>query len=87
MFTKAEQARFDAMKAVGAKVFSESGHLIMTDREAIAELLRPLKAMGRTERWRNAIDSWVIMVLDTDYDLAWAYGQYGIYAGYANLPV
>ena len=75
------------MRAIGAQVYGPDGKLIMTDRQAIADMLATLKPLGRTQRWQDAIDSWIIMVLDTDYDLHWAYGQYGIYAGYANLPL
>ena len=81
----AQIKRFDAMVSLSNEVFSIDGTMILTDRGIIAEKINNLKPLGRTERWRNAVDAWSAMVLEEDNDLGWAYAQYGHFATIASV--
>jgi hypothetical protein len=52
-------------------------------REDIAKAILPLTALGRTERWFNAIRAWESLVLDTENDARWALLQGSVMAAHA----
>jgi hypothetical protein len=91
MKASAQDRRFAAMRIVHAyadALWTEPGaEYIYTNtsesRAKIAGFIRRLSTMGRTDRWRNAIESWARVVED-ESDFQWGFMQYSIYAGHAN---
>jgi len=93
MASKAAEKRYAAMQEMSAKVvtFDRETHTNVwhfTTRPVVAEMIRELLPLGRTERWTNAIENWAAMVLDTENNsgpkgFEWAFFQGGIYVGHA----
>lgn len=88
----AQDKRFAAMRALGDAIVgterNADGVLVqvwhVTDREQIAAAIRELAPLGRTDRWHAAVESWALLVLDTDNDMPWAFFQGSIWTGYAG---
>lgn len=92
----AQDKRYAAIKSLSADLFvmesDADGRAVCTrsfttdDRELLAEMIRELVSLGRTERWQNTITGWVEFVLSDECEsfetLDWAMMQYAIYAGH-----
>lgn len=91
MPSKATELRYRAMREMSDKVMRKyeapgSSNLLEDtekNRKEIAEMIRPLANLGRTERWQKAITAWASAVENPEYKLQWAFLQYSVYAGYA----
>lgn len=82
----AVQRRLDALRALCSRhVNAANDYTPTATREQIAADIETLAPLGRTDRWKGEVAGWATLVLDTDYDLTWAFNQGGIYVGYAAL--
>lgn len=54
------------------------------DVPAMIADVNAMRALGRTERWQTALDTWVRMIETDPYgDLDWVITQYAVYTNYA----
>ena len=101
MTSKAAEKRYEAMRTlnlsivtsgprhrmVGSGVVTEIVNTwICKDRAEVAAKIRALAPLGRTDRWRNAVELWAVAVETEQSELdfsEWAFFQYGIWCGYA----
>lgn len=81
--TKAQTRRTEAMKGLHARFVADNGALVTQDRAEIANGIRSLSPLGRTERWLGRVEQWAQMVEDPENNLDWAYSQGSVYASYA----
>jgi hypothetical protein len=81
---KAAEKRYAGIKAVSDVVADGRGNLVMTEPSEIAALIRDLAPLGRTDRWKDAIEAWASLVEDQEDEkgLRWAFFQGGIWAGH-----
>lgn len=94
MPTAAANRRDDAIGRVLNETCPEwYGYMPAVDHVKAAELIRPLAALGRTDRWQSAIKRWVAMVEecadiadggDRYRHLGWALKQGAVYACHAR---
>lgn len=94
--TPAQWNRVEGLGMIMALHCPESAEYdLQGDAPEIAANIRKLAALGRTERWRAAIDRWAAMVEETPQEapwpedgrrqyLRWAFLQGAIYAGHAT---
>lgn len=85
--SKAQDTRFAALETVSQSVVSvERGTAVatwhITDRDEIAAKIRELSALGRTQRWADAIETWAVLV-ETEESLEWSFLQGSIWASHA----
>jgi len=85
--TPAQQKRYDGMAAVYALALEEDPGMGTHHRKedvkasTIAEAIRGLKTLGRTDRWKGRCEQWARMVEgDWDQGSTWGLFQGGIYA-------
>jgi hypothetical protein len=96
MASKATEKRFEAMKALSDSIVTveihESGPTNVwhtEDATKIAAGIRALAPLGRTDRWKDAVEGWALLVEEKAQDgsgvqgIRWAYFQGGIFAGHA----
>ncbi len=79
----AVERRIDAIHAVARYVFpTRESVVILRKREDIATRIEALDSLGRTERWKGAVDAWAYVVR-TEPALRWAFIQWHVYAAHA----
>lgn len=61
----------------------DDGNTYHGTRTEIAARIREIAKLGRTDRWRNAVEAWALMIEDDSQPLEWAFLQYGVYAAHA----
>ena len=91
MSSKAVLKRYAAMQEMTATVYRKyetpgSQNVLLDtpeNRKEIAELIRPLAELGRTDRWKGNVEAWASAVEDNKNTLGWAFLQYSVYTGYA----
>lgn len=94
--SNASDRRYAALKTVSKSIvwqetFLRDGefHLenVWTEEThtAVAERIRELAKLGRTERWVTAIEDWAVAVetADSPETFQWAALQYGVWASHA----
>jgi len=82
---KATEKRIAGIRAVNdATVTTDAnGNTFHGTRTEIAARIREIASLGRTDRWRNAVEAWALMIEDDSQPLEWAFLQYGVYAAHA----
>lgn len=92
--SKAQDKRFEGIQRVNNAVVvleavaTENGSYTQNvwktqDRTEIAAMIRELAPLGRTERWATAVETWAVLVEDTENPVEWAFFQGGIWASHA----
>jgi hypothetical protein len=84
----AKATREEAIGWVMKIVFNRNGDMILTNADQIGILVNSLLTLGRTDRWREAVNHWYQMVTSqkarsAEDHLRWAVLQYAIQTSWA----
>lgn len=81
----ASERRYAKMNDVFQSIMNTEGVMVITDKAQIAQMIRELKAFGKTERWVGRVEQWAGMVEEAtdEKSLRWGFLQGSIYASHA----
>jgi hypothetical protein len=83
------ECRMQALRDLSVHFLNEGNAYQVVDsvanRREYAQMVRALKSMGRTERWRNACENAALAALAPDSDLRYVICQHGVFLTYAGM--
>jgi hypothetical protein len=81
MANAAQDRRIDAITAVNERYRDTHERQVPTGEITVA--IRKLAPLGRTDRWKQAVEAWALLVAENPENRRWACVQGAIYCAHA----